>query len=60
MLKGLHTIDDNFMNFCPFGTFSSDLERELSEESTRVNNGKMIATPFLDIFTWPVINNTTR
>ncbi len=48
-------IDDNFMNLCPFGMFNSDLERELSEESTPVNNGKMIATTFLDIFTWPVI-----
>jgi hypothetical protein len=56
MLKGLHTIDDNFMNLRPFGTFNSDLERELSEESAPVNNGKMIATRFLDIFTWPVIN----
>jgi hypothetical protein len=43
------------MNLRQFGTFNSDLERELSEESTLVNNGKMIATPFLDIFTWPVI-----
>jgi hypothetical protein len=40
MNYGLHTIDLNFMNLCPFGTFNSDLERELYEESTSVNNRK--------------------
>ncbi len=48
-------IDDNFMNLRPFGTFNSEAERELSEEFAPVNNGKMIATHFLDIFTWPII-----
>ncbi len=56
MNYGLHTIDHNFINSNPFGMFHSDLERELHKESTPVNNGKMIATGFLHIFTWPVIN----
>jgi hypothetical protein len=57
MNYGLNKIDHNFINLSPFGMFNSDLERELYEESASVNNGKMILTLFLDIFTWPVINS---
>jgi hypothetical protein len=54
---GLNMIDHKFMNLYPFGMFNSDLEREFYEESAPVNNGKMILTVFLHIFTWPVINS---
>jgi len=55
MNYGLHTIDHNFINFRPFGTFNSDLERESYEEFHPTNNRKKILTPFLHLFTGPVI-----
>jgi hypothetical protein len=59
MNYGLPTHDrHNFLTLRPFGTFNSDLEREFYEESTPVNNRKMIATGFLHIFTWPFIFST--
>jgi hypothetical protein len=55
MNYGLHTIDHNFINFRPFGTFNSDLERESYEEFHPTNNGNKILTLFLHLFTGPVI-----
>ncbi len=55
MNYGLHTIDHNFINFRPFGTFNSDLERESYDEFRSTNNGKKILTLFLHLFTGPVI-----
>jgi hypothetical protein len=55
---GVNMTDHNFMNLHPFGMFNSDLEREIYEESAPVNNGKMIPTLNMHLFTWPVLNKS--
>jgi hypothetical protein len=54
---GVNMIDHKFMNLYPFGMFNTDLEREIDKESAPVNNGKMVPTENMHLFTWPVLND---
>ncbi len=50
MSCGLHMIHHNFMSLCAFGMVNNDLEMELYEKFTPVNNRKYVSTIFLHYF----------